>query len=778
MDLAFLPLMPNINTFLNSMYIKIHLIIFIGLLFSIVSNAQHTISGFVYDKETGETLAGATVYGQDINSVTTTDNNGYFLIKILDEETTELSVSYVGYEKTTQLLNTIKNRQTVFYLIRKTLLNEVTVTGNSFKQSTPGSVSLSSQQIKLIPNLTGEADILKAFQLLPGIQGGSEGSVGLLVRGGTNDQNIYLLDDVPLYYINHIGGFVSIFDASAIKSSTLYKGFFPASFGGRLSSVMDVRLKDGDSYHSKKELMIGTLNSKFFCEGPFKNNKTTYMISARLCNLGLFTALSDNGSYYFYDINAKIAHRINRFNKIYFTIYSGTDLYKVNNGEESEGRNVQYSNSYNFGNHMANFKWSSILNPFLTLNITASYSKFYNISKTESQTDINGVNTTVKEELSSSMNDTQLKCDFNYLKFSNHVLRFGLSSTLQKYRPFVHTSKQKDEAINLDSAITNEVYAFQNALYLEDNWEIHQRVKLSAGIRLSTFAPIDKPLYVTMEPRVSTKISCNDRLSIHLGYSRMAQYIHLLSNNDGGIPKDLWVPSTDVVHPEISNQFDLETDYQLSANYSFKISVYHKLLSGLIDYKDNSSSFQYWEDNVETNGIGRNKGVEFMFVKEKGRLNGYVSYVLSKSTRQFKTINNGNEYPFKYDHRNQANIVLNYTINKNLIAVGTWTYHTGNSITMAYEKYPIINGGSMEGEYGEVHVYNGRNGFRMPSYHRLDLGLTVVREKGEWHLGIYNAYNRMNPYYYYLSPKGNSLVLKQKSMFPFIPSISYTYNFL
>lgn len=166
------------------------------------------------------------------------------------------------------------------------------------------------------------------------------------------------------------------------------------------------------------------------------------------------------------------------------------------------------------------------------------------------------------------------------------------------------------------------------------------------------------------------------------------------------------------------------------------------------------------------------------FVKEKGRLNGYVSYVLSKSTRQFKTINNGNEYPFKYDHRNQANIVLNYTINKNLIAVGTWTYHTGNAISMAFEKYPIINGGSMEGEYGEVHVYNGRNGFRMPSYHRLDLGLTVVRKKGEWHFGIYNAYNRMNPYYYYLSPKGNSFVLKQKSMFPFIPSISYTYNFL
>lgn len=745
--------------------------------FSLITYSQNSISGFVYDKETGEALIGASIRADIGNGGTTTDNNGYFYIKNLSQGTTSISFSCVGYERENRVLKTIIDRQVHIYLNKGVLINEVIVAGNAIEHTSPGIVSLSTQQIKLIPNLTGEADILKAFQLLPGVQSGSEGSVSLIVRGGTNDQNIYLLDDVPLYYVNHIGGFVSIFDASAIKAATLYKGFFPASYGGRLSSVMDVRLKDGDLNSSKKELMIGTLTSKFFCEGPFKNNRTTYMVSARFCNLGLYTAINDDLNYYFYDLNTKFSHRIDRNNKLLFTIYSGIDSYKVNDNVEEVDRNIKCQNSYNFGNHMVNLKWISVLSPFLSSNITASCTNFINRSVIENKTNLSDVQTETKEVLSSYINDFQIKSDLSFLKFSKHAIRFGSVTTLQLFRPLVYSFKQKDEVIISDTTITNKINALQNGLYIEDKWDIHNNVLLTAGLRLSTFAPLHNKNYSNFEPRISTRIEFNNHLSVNIGYSRMAQYIHLLSNNDGGIPKDLWVPSTEKIHPETSDQYEIEVCYELSRNLLFKANLYYKELKGLIDYKENIPSFQYWEDAVETNGKGINKGIEFMVVKEKGKINGYISYVLSKSSRQFDGINNGKEYPFRYDHRNQANIVLNYSITKKLTLVATWTYHTGNAITMAYEKYQIINGGYAEGQYGEAHVYNGRNGFRMPDYHRLDLGLSIKRNKGEWHLGIYNAYNRMNPYYYYLSLQGDSYVLKQKVMFPIIPSVSYSYYF-
>jgi len=739
----------------------------------LVCHSQNGISGHVYDQETGEALIGVLIRIDNGIGATTTDNNGYFYLRESSKDT--IRISCVGYEKKKIAMDTLKNKQLNVYLKSGVLLDELIVTGNAFKQLPAGAMSLSTQQMKLIPNLTGETDVLKAFQLLPGVQGGSEGSVGLVVRGGTNDQNIYLLDDVPLYYVNHIGGFVSIFDASAIKNATLYKGFFPASFGGRLSSVMDIRLKDGDSFHSRKELMIGTLNSKFFCEGPFKNQKTTYLLSFRLCNLGLYTIFIDQLNYYFYDLNAKLSHRIDSNNKLLFTVYSGTDHFKAIN--DMKELDINSTNLYDFGNTMASIKWVRILNPSLTSNLTASYSNFQNINKMTSKFDKKNQMMDYNETLSSFVKEAQAKIDLSYLKYSNHAIRFGSVSAFQMFRPMVYSFKQEDKALNLDTAITKGINALQNSLYLEDKMEVNRIMQLTAGLRFSTFSPAHKKTYYNLEPRISTRILFKDRLSFNLGYSRMNQYVHFLSNNDGGFPKDLWVTSTEKVKPEMSDQYEIEANYKLSDHLFLKVDLYYKLLKGLIDYKENSSNFQNWEDNVESDGQGKNRGIELMITKEDGRLNGFISYVFSKSTRQFDGLNNGKEFPFKYDYRNQANIVLNYCVSKRMTFVATWTYHTGNAITLAKEKYRIIDGGAMEGSNGEVHVYNGRNGFRMPDYHRLDLGINFKNDRDEWHFGIYNAYNRMNPFYYYLSKKVDKYVLKQQTLFPFIPSISHTYYF-
>lgn len=340
---------------------------------------NNSISGFIFDKDTGEPLIGATIYTDVSNNATFSNNSGYFYLNVPRNDTAKVIISYLGYHQEKKPLQKVINKQHSYFLVKdKYSIDEITVIGNVSRPKMAGISTLSVDQIKNLPSLSGDADILKAFQLLPGIQGGNEGTVGLIVRGGTNDQNLYLVDDVPLYYVNHLGGFVSVFDASAVKSATLYKGFFPAAFGGRLSSIMDVRLKEGNLYEPKKELTIGTIVSKFFIETPVKEEKTTLMLSARLCNLGLLTAFQKDGSYFFYDLNSKLTHRFDENNKLYFTFYSGSDFYITKYDEDLSGDKSKYKANYTFGNNMANLRWFHVFNSYYSSNLILSYTKFHN----------------------------------------------------------------------------------------------------------------------------------------------------------------------------------------------------------------------------------------------------------------------------------------------------------------------------------------------------------------------------------------------------------------
>lgn len=753
---------------------------FFLFIYVIINNcyAQNNISGYVFDKESGEALIGVRVFTDSYNRGTVTNNMGYFYMNIPPKDSITICFSFLGYQTVKKPLKQFQSKIKVHLERQEYSLGEVVVWNDDYAQSHPGNISLSMEQVRLIPGVSGEPDILKAFQSLPGVQQGEEGSVGLIVRGGSSDQNLYLLDDVPLYYINHLGGFASIFDVSVIKQSNLYKGFFPAAYGGRLSSILDVRLKDGDMYNSRKEFSIGTLTSKFFCEGPLKNNKTTYMLSARYCNLGWLTLLADDFYYTFYDFNTKISHRINENNRLYFTFYSGADLISTHH-KDSYGVSgySKYNTSYNFGDNMANIRWFHAFNPYCNSNTIVAFSKFYNSNSFQTKYEQNDIKNISKVKHNSSISDFLIKSNVDFLKFSNHKLKGGFVLSFQQFNPETTAYYQENDVAKLDSTIHHKTGGVQSAFYIEDDWSIHKNISLSAGLRYSNFSPGNNHFYHTTEPRLLAKFHIKDG-SFYLGYSRMSQSIHLLSNNDFGVPKDLWVPSTQKVAPEQSGQFEAEASYSFLNNYKFTICAYYKKLSNLIELQTNLLATKKWEDVVETNGRGINKGVEFLIAKEKGRLTGYASYVLSKSTRQFEKINDGKEYPFKYDYPHQVNINVGYKLNDAIKFVASWVYHTGYAITMTNEKFLIAGGGnSYDGEYGEAHIYGEKNSYRMPSYHRLDVGINRKKGKGEWHYGIYNAYNRMNPYYYYVVSKEDGYVIKQKTIFPFLPSISYSYYF-
>lgn len=759
-----------------------YIIIGLSFMFPFYFYAQsnkNNFSGFIYDDESGEPLIGASIYCESKKVGAVSNNYGFFSLNIPVNDSTHIDVSHLGYTTNRDKWNKTKSPTIIYLKKNKYELKEIVVTANREGNQKAGVSTLTMNNIKNMPSLTGEVDLLKAFQLTAGIHGGAEGSVGLMVRGGSNDQNLYLLDGVPLYYVNHIGGVSSVFDISTIKSATIYKGFFPASYGGRLSSVMDVVLKDGNINKTKKEISIGTLASKFFIEGGLgKKKKITYIASARICNIGLFTMLGDNGCYLYYDINSKLTYRVNENNKLYFSLYAGDDFYIKKDKENIESGSSEYRNKTVFGNSMASMKWLHVFDSDISSNLMLTYSNFHNNNRTNSRYKIKDLDVSSEQLLKTSMQDLQLKGDIELHRFTNHQFKIGFASSFQVFQPHVSTYKEKDGNLVQDSTLRSKVNATQNDLYIEDTWTINKLINIYGGLRFSSFIPFGQKNYCNIEPRFSLNLLPLKNTSINIGYSRMSQYIHLLSNNDGGIPKDIWLPSTNKVQPGHSNQYEVEFNYKFPSGYSASIGGYYKTMSHLIDYGGYIQQNAYWEDNIEVDGKGICKGAEFALSKEVGKVTGFVSYVWSKSTRKFSGINKGKEFPFKYDHPHQFNLFLNYKISEILSVSATWTYHTGNAITMSFEKYQLESGNiNIENGFGDIHIYSGRNSYRMPAYHRLDIGVTLNQKRGEWHLAIYNAYNKMNPYYYYFQKSGDSYKMKQTTLFPFLPSIAYVFRF-
>ena len=784
--------------------IKIISFIITFLLCQITTAQTYTLSGFVQDAKTGESLIGVDIYNSDTYEGTVTNNYGFYSLSLnLNKtDTAHLHISYVGYEKQDTILVLNKNQQINFSLLQNNMLNEIIIQEkykNIERKTEMSTIEIPLNQINNLPSLTGETDIMRVFQLMPGIQSGKEGRSSIYVRGGSPDQNLILLDGVPLYYVSHIGGFVSVFEPSALKSVKLIKGGFPARYGGRLSSVVDIIMKEGNKEKLRGEYTLGILSSKILLEGPVKNSKSSFLFSLRRCNIDIITIpiswFNSNGEsfagYTFYDINAKYNHTISKKNKIYFSFYSGRDkLFIKSHGSISIPNLVEYKYRYknivSWGNIMGTVRFNHIYNSKLFSNTTLSYTRFNyqtKLSYKQKGTKTDSLNEHDIDTFNSGVQDIIAKIDYDFYPNTKNSIKFGTSATYHIFTPGIIAFKQT--AIIDTSYGSNIINAIENNLYFEDELKISKKITSNIGLHSSLYN-VQKSFFYTLQPRIMFNYLIKNNLSIKISYANMQQYIHLLSNSGAGLPTDLWMPATKKAKPEKSQQFAIGIAHTLPFKEQIELTIesYYKTMTNLIEFKEGASCFSGgndWQKKIETNGKGTAYGIELLLQKKEGKTTGWISYTLSKSERVFKTLNNGIPFPYKYDRRHNISIVINHRFNKNIDLSATWVYETGNAITLAVYQYNLINYELEDNKFNNVHVYNGRNSSRMPAYHRLDIGVSFKKQKRKgirkWNLSVYNVYNNKNPYFLYYKYKKKGVNLYGLSLFPIIPSVSYSFKF-
>ncbi len=776
---------------------KLYIILIINLLAISGYSQRYTISGYIRDAASGEALISATIY-QTVNMAGTNSNEYGFYSISLPAGKVKLVVSYVGYKPYSEEFELNANRTLNVKLESATELDEVTVTENSVENKVESSqmsvVEVPIQMIRNLPVIFGEVDILKAIQLLPGVQSGTEGTSGFYVRGGSPDQNLILLDGVPVYNANHLFGFFSVFNADAIHNVQLYKGGFPARFGGRLSSVLDIRMKEGNNNNFKVSGSLGIIASKLTIEGPIWKDHTTFLISGRRTYLDVLAkpiiAMGNreygdgeiNAGYYFYDTNMKINHRFNNKHALYLSAYLGKDRAYVKSEDTYDNVVNETDFGLQWGNITTALRWNYQITDKLFANTTITYSEY------EFDTG-GGMKTTDKKigdvdwykfSYISGINDVGAKVDFNYMPVPEHFIKFGLNGVEHTFKPGVNVFNLKSgNDYNIDTTFGNRnIYTKEYMAYFEDDMKLGSRVKVNAGIHFSAFQ-VENKNYTSIQPRISARFLVNERLSVKAAFSTMTQYIHLLSNTSIGLPTDLWLPVTDSIQPQQSWQAALGVAYSLFDDFDVSIEGFYKKMENLIEYKEGASFFSIrdnWEQKVEI-GEGQSYGIEFLIEKKVGKYTGWVGYTWARAYRQFENISDGKEFPYTYDRRHDASIVLNYKFNDKVDLGVTWVYGTGNATTLGIQKYVTYG----ENSYQLVEYYESRNNFRTPAYHRLDIGVNFKKEKkwGErtWSFGVYNAYNRKNPFFMQFEARGNKQVLVQYSLFPLIPSVSYNFVF-
>ena len=803
-----------------------HIFLCLLCLIPLATFGQHTISGTISDNATGETLIGATILDTHSGKGTTTNVNGRYTLTLKDNTAT-LRITFVGYEPIYDTIvlkgNTVRN----YDLAPSIRLKEVVVTAqriNSHESSQMSAIEMPVEQLKAVPVLFGEADIVKAIQLLPGVQSGNEGTGGMYVRGGGPDENLFLLDGIPLYNVNHLGGFFSAFNADAVKNVTLYKGSFPARFGGRLSSVLDVTTNNGNDKEIHGNASIGFISARINVEGPIVKEKTTFCLSARrtyadflLQPLVQRLATDVDGKaklvagYYFYDANAKLTHKFSDKSRLYATFYMGDDdAYTKVRTESSlaEDQYLDYAN--NWGNIVGGLRWNYVLGPKMFMNLSASYTQYSNkmrigIEKVATLDDGSDQVSTINGDYLSTIKDLTGRLDFSYTPTPDHSIQFGTYYTQHWIRPSVASASvdyfdqiQMNSAWQLDTMMQEElVPAGEIVAFAEDDWSINDIIKVNYGLHLSGFK-VQNTFYPSIQPRISGRALLGENLSFKVGYAYMSQYMHLLSTTGVSLPTDLWVPSTDRIAPMTAHQMAAGLCYNTPIGIDLSVEGYYKYMHDLVEYKDGATAFGTsigWEDLVSL-GDGWTYGVEFLAQRNFGQLTGWIAYTWSRTTHLFdrpgQELNHGNPFPAKYDRRHDLSIVLTYKITDKIDVSGTWVFSTGNTATLAMEKYPVatddpegyLNAGNMSTTLSYV---SSRNNFRMPNYHRADISVNFHRQfkKKNCHrtinVSVYNLYNRANPYLTYTSNQysyqGYSKALVQLSIFPILPSVAYTLYF-
>lgn len=767
----------------------LYLLILLLICISAYSQQKYTISGTITDATTGEDLPGAVISIKSGRYTAISNSYGFYSISIPEGEY-HLEISQMGYLKTISELSLHANQLIDFTLKAKVFeLDDVEVNGtrgdHNITALEMGNVRINPKQIENLPVFFGERDLIKTLQLMPGVKQAGEGNTGFYVRGGGVDQNLILLDEAPVYNASHLLGFFSVFNSDAIRDASLLKGFIPAEYGGRASSVLDIRMKEGNMKDYSASGNVGLISSSLSFEGPFKQDVSSFMISGRRTYADLFLQLAPDkdirdAQLYFYDLNLKTNFKLNKKNRLFVSGYFGRDNFRLDN---------------QFG-----FDWGSKTTT-VRLNHTFSEKLFSNSSLIYSdysyQIDLYGNNDVI---MGSHIQDFNLKQDFTWYRNALNTLKFGFNLVAHKIVP-----GEIDAAPGsiYNSLAVRPRRALEAAVYISNSQRFTDKLSVYYGLRLVGFANVgpgdfykfdsDGNLEQTIsydhftwvktqggpEPRVMLNYLINSNSSLKASYNRNYQFLHLLSNTTSSTPTDVWLPSSDNVKPQIADQWSLGYFCNLKNNlFETSVEVYYKNLENQIDYRNGADLV--FNSTVESElvfGRGWAYGAEFLARKNYGRLSGWLGYTWSKTMRQFDAINDGNPFPARQDRRHDVSVVAQYTISPKLIVSASWIYNTGNAVTFPNGKY-VIDGRT-------VGYYTQRNGYRMPDYHRMDLGLTWIRKQTErfessWNFSVYNAYGRENAYFISFreseeNPEKTEAV--QISLFKFIPSVSYRFKF-
>lgn len=766
-----------------------------------------SISGYISEKSSGEMLGGVAIALYPSRYSTSSNSYGFYSISARKNKPQKIYYRFPGFQLDSFIWSAKSDTSFSVGLVimpqgddfEKIKKIEIIAKKSTIADKVEMSkIDIPINQIKEIPALLGEKDVMKVIQLLPGVQKGGEGQSGIYVRGGGPDQNLIILDEATVYNANHLFGFFSVFNGDALKSVELTKGGFPARYGGRLSSVIDLNMKEGNNQKYVGEVGIGIISSRFTLEGPIKKGKSSFMVSGRRTYLDilakpLIMATSDglNAGYYFYDMNAKFNYIISEKDKLFVSGYFGRDNFYANDNTSGDINEF----SFGWGNRTLTTRWNHQFTPRLFSNLSLIYSHY---DLTLNSTSIVGKDS-FSLNYASIINDFGFKYDFDWRPLPNHQIRYGVSAINHRFSPSAIVIRSGGE--DLLNKTVDVISTFESGAYIEDQIKMDE-FKFMPSFRLSHYL-IGSKQYLNPEPRLSISYNYSRSLAFKGAYSVMNQYIHLLSSSGVGLPTDLWVPATENIKPMRSEQLAIGFAKDYKGGYSLSIESYYKTMENMIQYKDGASFFlqdnfdpnvpsdsKSWESQV-TSGKGKSYGTEVFIQKQMGKFSGWIGYTLSWTILKFDELNDGKPFYAKYDRRHDLSLVGIYKISKYLTLAATWVYGTGNAITMPQgymassahqlSKIPYVWNPSFSTGNSQID-YTSRNNFRMEPYHRLDIGLRFSKEikKGlqTWELSFYNAYSRMNPFFYYGSEDNNNVVtLKKVTLFPLIPSLSWSLKF-
>jgi len=790
-----------------------HFLFVLIISFSTFSFAQRsTFSGFVKDSVSGEVLSGAYIINQQNPQEGAISNQYGFFSLTTDKKAMSFIVSYLGYkDKKVSFDSTNISSSVVFLLPEGIDSKEIEISSEpanrNVMKNEMGRTQLDINTIKSLPVILGETDVLKTITLMPGIKQGGEGSAGFYVRGGGPDQNLVLLDEAVVYNPSHLLGFFSIFNGDAIKNIEVLKGSMPANYGGRLSSIVNVSMKDGNNQKYAGGLGIGLLTSKGYLEGPIKKGKGSFIVTARRTFIDAFFVpflpkrLQGNG-YNFYDLNLKANYQLGKKDHLFLSGYMGDDRFGFHS---PRGIDIKI----NWGNRLATLRWNHVFNPKLFNNTTLSYNRY--------KINYNSILGENKLFIASMLQDVNLKHEYQYFGKNGYNLRWGGNLMYRTFQPGFAAGSQSN--IEFERLIPKR-YGLEGALFFSSDWHIGDKIEINTGLRYSAFrnmGPYKEVVFDSLgketgeiinykkgqkiaayqgwEPRASIRFAINEKSSLKASYARTFQYVHLATTSSATLPTDIWVPSSDKVKPQIADQVALGYFHNFQHNkFEFSVETYYKMMQNQVEMLPGTNLiFNQHVDDYMLFGKGRAYGVEFLFRKNIGKTTGWIGYTLSKTDRTFAGLNGGQPFPYRYDRRNDLSIVVMHKFNEKWDVGGTFIFYTGNAITLPTGRFTYFTGLSPEAQqpiFTVIDQYTKINASRMPAYHRMDLSANYTPKPkkphkyvSSWNFAIYNVYSRMNAYFVYMySDKQlisstnlpSSVSVRQVSLFPIVPS--FTWN--